>query len=194
MPDPGAAGTEVLRLLEVTDRLFRECPWTREQTHDSLRPYLLEEAHEVLEALDTGDTDHLREELGDLLMQIVFHARHAEGQGGWDIDDVAAGIADKLVRRSPHVFADGSAASADEVDAAWQTIKAAEKRRSGPTEGIAATLPALARAQKVLGRVPDLSLEGDDLGSRLLRLVAEAEAAGLDAEGELRRAVATRLA
>lgn len=195
MGDPGcrAGPDQVRRLIEVTDRLFAECPWTREQTHETLRPYLLEEAHEVLEALDAGDRDHLREELGDLLMQIVFHARYAAGEGRWDIDDVAAGIADKLIRRSPHVFAEGQAATADEVDAAWQVIKAAEKRRTRPDEGIAASLPALARAQKVLGRVPDVDLDGDDLGSRLLRLVAEAQAQGLDAEGELRRAVTARL-
>lgn len=170
------------------DRLRRECPWTSEQTHESLRPYLLEEAHEVLEALDSGDGEHLREELGDLLMQIVFHARVAADGEGWDIDDVAAGITDKLVRRSPHVFAGGEARTAADVDAAWQAIKSTEKRRERVDDGIPATLPALARAQKIVERL-DVATGGDGLGSRLLALVVEAHEAGLDAEGELRRAV-----
>ncbi len=180
------------RLVAVVDRLRRECPWTQDQTHDSLRRYLLEEAYEVLEALDSGDAQHLREELGDLLFQIVFHARIATEHAGWDVDDVADDIADKLIRRSPHVFADGGAATAAEVDAAWQAIKATEKPRERPDEGIPAALPALAYAQKMLDRVPDLDTSGDDLGHRLLRLVAEARDAGLDAEAELRRALPRR--
>ena len=178
--------------MAVVDRLRRECPWTQDQTHDSLRRYLLEEAYEVLEALDSGDAQHLREELGDLLFQIVFHARIATEHAGWDVDDVADDIADKLVRRSPHVFADGAAATAAEVDAAWQAIKATEKPRERADEGIPAALPALAYAQKMLDRVPNLDTSGDDLGHRLLRLVAEARDAGLDAEAELRRALPRR--
>ncbi|MDR7363822.1 MazG family protein [Nocardioides marmoribigeumensis] len=195
-----AAGTEpaLLRLVEVMDRLRRECPWDREQTHTSLTRYLLEETHEVLEAIDTGDLDHLREELGDLLMQVYFHARIAQetprDQGGFDLEDVAAGIADKLVRRHPHVFAGVEVADADEVERNWEAIKAQEKQRSGPTEGIPASLPALAYADKVLGRLhrqgADVTLPEDaGIGARLLALVAEARSQGLDPETELRVAV-----
>ncbi|MFI5427384.1 MazG nucleotide pyrophosphohydrolase domain-containing protein [Aeromicrobium sp. UC242_57] len=111
-------------------------------------------------------------------MQIVFHARIAAEGEGWDIDDVAAGIAGKLIRRSPHVFADASAETADDVDAAWQRIKATEKQRTSVHEGIPETLPALAYADKVLGRLGDVDVTGDDFGSRLLAFVVEARAAG----------------
>ena len=130
-------GARLLDLVDVMGRLRRECPWTRLQTHESLAPYVLEEAQETFEALESGDTEHLREELGDLLMQVVFHAAvAAEGTPddphGWDVDDVVAGITDKLVRRNPHVFADGDASTPEEVDAQWQRIKAAEKRGEPP--------------------------------------------------------------
>lgn len=125
-------GARLLDLVDVMGRLRRECPWTQLQTHESLAPYVLEEAQETFEALESGDSDHLREELGDLLMQVVFHAAvAAEGTSddpdGWDVDDVAADITAKLVRRNPHVFADGDATTPEEVDATWQRIKAAEK-------------------------------------------------------------------
>lgn len=126
-------GSTLLDVVEVMDRLRRECPWTAEQTHESLAPYVLEEAHEVHEAIEEDDTDHLREELGDLLMQVVFHARIAAESGGWDVDDVAAGIAAKLVRRNPHVFApetlDHVPTTPAEIDAQWQSIK--QQERSG---------------------------------------------------------------
>jgi XTP/dITP diphosphohydrolase len=185
-------GSGLLDVVEVMDRLRRECPWTAAQTHDSLSHYLLEEAHETLEALDSGDGDHLREELGDLLMQIVFHARiAAEGaeHDAWDIDDVAAGIAGKLIHRNPHVFGDETVTSAEEVDANWQRLKALEKQRTSALEGIPATLPALAYADKVVGRLGHVDVSGDDLGSRLLALVVEARSTGQDAEETLRRAV-----
>jgi XTP/dITP diphosphohydrolase len=128
-------GARLLDLVAVMDRLRRECPWTKLQTHASLAPYVLEEAQETFDALESGDTEHLREELGDLLMQVVFHAAvAAEGTpddpDGWDVDDVAAGITDKLVRRNPHVFGDAVITSAEEVDAQWNRIKAEEKRRT----------------------------------------------------------------
>jgi XTP/dITP diphosphohydrolase len=187
-------GSALLDVVEVMDRLRRECPWTAQQTHDSLSHYLLEEAHETLEALDSGDGDHLREELGDLLMQIVFHARIAsEGSAlegaGWDIDDVAAGIAGKLVYRNPHVFGDETVTDAAEVDANWQRLKSLEKQRTSALEGIPATLPALAYADKVVGRLGHVDVSGDDLGSRLLALVVEARSQGRDAEETLRQAV-----
>jgi XTP/dITP diphosphohydrolase len=144
-------GARLLDLVDVMARLRRECPWTRLQTHESLAPYVMEEAQETFEALESGDSEHLREELGDLLMQVVFQAAvAAEGTPddphGWDVDDVAAGITAKLVRRNPHVFAPGTSGTADattpeEVDAQWNRIKAEEKRnfkgfrRSGEPHG-----------------------------------------------------------
>lgn len=187
-------GERLLDLVAVMARLRAECAWTQGQTHDSLGRYLLEETYETLEALDAGDTDLLREELGDLLMQVVFHAAVAADSGeGWDVDDVAAGITDKLVRRNPHVFGDGTARTPEEIDAAWQAVKAQEKPREHPLDGIARDLPALATARKALDRVPDLDTSGDDVGARLLRLVAEARDLGVDAEEALRRAVRERV-
>lgn len=123
-------GARLLDLVAVMARLRRECPWTKLQTHESLAPYLTEETEEALHAIASGDVDDLIEELGDVLMQVVFHAAiAAEGPEVRDIDDVAAGITDKLVRRNPHVFADAVVTSADEVDAQWNRIKAEEKRQ-----------------------------------------------------------------
>ena len=123
------AGARFLDLVEVMRRLRRDCAWTREQTHESLAPYLAEESEETLEAIESGDTDHLREELGDLLLQVVFHAVIAgEDEPGWDVDDVAAGITEKLIRRNPHVFGDSDAFTIDEIAAQWERIKAEEKR------------------------------------------------------------------
>lgn len=177
------------RLVEVMRRLRRECPWTIEQTHASLRRYVIEEAHETAEAIDHADSEHLREELGDLLMQVVIHAAIAESDDeGWTTDDVVRGIADKLVHRSPHVFGDAHASTPEEVDATWQRLKAETQARTHPLEGIPADLPSLMAAEKVLRRV-DAPVRGDDLGSRMLRLVDEARAAGLDADAELRSAL-----
>ena len=209
-----APGGAFVRLVAVMDRLRTECPWDQEQTHRSLAKYLLEESYETLEAIDSGDRAHLQEELGDLLLQVCFHARIAseDPEGGFDVDDVARGIADKLVYRHPHVFAGLEVADADEVDRNWEALKAAEKGRSTPLEGIPVALPALAYADKVLGRLTKAGLVGaglveaglveagptgptgdpsgpSDLGGRLLGLVTEARAAGLDPEQELRDAV-----
>ena len=198
--DAAVPGERFTELVAVMGRLRAECAWTQRQTHASLGRYLLEETHETLEALDDGDTDALRDELGDLLMQVVFHAAIAaetprEG-GGWDVDDVADAITAKLVRRNPHVFGDGTARTPEEIDAAWQAVKAAERESAGvvesPLHGIARDLPALAAARKVLDRVPDLDTTGDDVGSRLLRLVAEAREQGVDAEEALRQTVRAR--
>lgn len=198
----------LLELVEVMDRLRRECPWDQEQTHRSLARYLLEESYETLDAIDSGDTAHLREELGDLLLQVYFHARiAAETPDGFDIEDVARGIVDKLVYRHPHVFAGLEVADADEVDRNWEALKAAEKQRSSLLDGIPPTLPALAYADKVLGRLhkqptrpseavhPPLGSSRTaprkhaSLGDRLLALVAEGRRDGLDPEQELRDAV-----
>ncbi|HEY1135331.1 MAG TPA: MazG nucleotide pyrophosphohydrolase domain-containing protein, partial [Nocardioides sp.] len=159
-PPPGHA---LVELVGVMARLRRECPWKAEQTHRSLARYLLEEAHEVLEALDTGDAALLREELGDLLLQIYFHAAVAAERDdgtGFTIDDVAADLTAKLVRRNPHVFAAPAASPAPggrqldaaAVNEAWEAVKATEKDRSDPTDGLPPTLPALLWADKVLDR------------------------------------------
>jgi XTP/dITP diphosphohydrolase len=174
-------------------RLRRDCPWKREQTHRSLARYLQEETAETLEAIDLGDDAHLREELGDLLLQVYFHAVVAEESGTFTLDDVARGISEKMHRRNPHVFgADGpTTMTAAEVDAQWQRIKADEKTRRSTYDGIAPGLSALLLALKVLEREPEALVPhaSDDLGDRLLTLVAEAKAAGTDPEQALREAV-----
>ena len=207
-----AAGQPLLDFLDDMRRLRRDCPWKREQTHRSLARYLQEETAETVEAIDTGDAAHLREELGDLLLQVYFHAVIAEESGAFTVDDVARGISEKMHRRNPHVFgpaggpAQASALTAAEVDAQWQQIKAEERLdrlhdtapASGPTayDGIGETLPALLLATKILERVPDagtgLPDAGDDsadLGDRLLALVREAVAQGIDPEQSLRDAL-----
>jgi XTP/dITP diphosphohydrolase len=151
----------LLEFLRVMRRLRAECPWKAEQTHRSLARYLLEETHETLEAIDagadTGDWGHLREELGDLLLQVYFHAVIAEEAGEFTVDDVATDIIAKMVRRNPHVFGpreDGAGnLSPAEVNEAWEAAKAGEKQRTSVTEGIAPTLPALLLADKVLDRL-----------------------------------------
>jgi XTP/dITP diphosphohydrolase len=184
-------------LVEVMARLRRECAWKAGQTHESLARYLLEETYETLEAIDAGDDEHLREELGDLLLQILFHAVIAEEQGRFDIDDVAADLVAKLRRRNPHVFDpdSSSATDAESINEQWERIKAEEKQRVGLMDGVPEELPALLRAVKALDRLertglePALAPESDDLGERLLVLVAEARAAGVDPEQALRAVV-----
>jgi XTP/dITP diphosphohydrolase len=190
--DPGDP-EPLLQFREVMRRLRAECPWKAEQTHRSLVRYLLEETHETVEAIETGDADHLREELGDLLLQVYFHAAVAEEAGGFTIDDVARDITAKMVRRNPHVFGDAASGTPDEINDAWQAIKAAEKDRSDPTEGLPASLPALLYADKVLDRLARAGRPvvpaGEGFGERLLALVAEARAAGIDPEQALRDTV-----
>jgi XTP/dITP diphosphohydrolase len=202
-------GSRLLDLVEVMDRLRTQCPWDREQTHRSLVRYLVEESYETVEAIETGDRDHLREELGDLLLQVMFHSRIAaeHHEDPWTVDDVAAEIVEKLVRRHPHVFADVDVAGVDEVSANWETIKAAEKQRTSVLEGIPLSMPALTLAEKVLGRAAKAGVEpgtagaysgaagsgaadsGEVVGARLLALVVEARERGVDPEQALRDAV-----
>ena len=186
-------------LVAVMDRLRSPggCPWDAEQTHATLAPYAIEEAYELAEAIEADDRAGLREELGDLLLQVVFHARLAQEHPdeSFDVDDVAADLTAKLVRRHPHVFAD---AEATDLHGQWDRIKKDEKQRESVLDGVPLALGALARAQKLAGRAERAGLDaaapppaepgaGDDLGRRLLALVLEARALGLDAEGELRR-------
>jgi XTP/dITP diphosphohydrolase len=182
------------------------CPWDKEQTHESLAKYLLDETYETLEAIESGDYAHLREELGDLLLQVYFHARIAaeDADDPFTIDDVASGIVDKLVHRHPHVFAGLDVADAREVEANWEALKHAEKGRASVLDGVSLALPALALADKVLGKAAKVGVgpppvvgsgqpaeptPAAPLGDRLLGLVVEARAAGLDPEQELRAAV-----
>ncbi len=182
------------RLVEVMGRLRDECLWTQQQTHQSLRRYVIEEAFEVAEAIDLGDSAHLVDELGDLLMQVVFHAAIAESDDeGWTISDVIAAITEKLIHRNPHVFGETSVSSVEEIDANWQRLKAERAssrpaRSGGALAELSAQMPALLAAIKVLDRTEG-EIVGDDLGSQLLRLVAQARAASLDPEAELRSAL-----
>ncbi len=190
-------GARLLDLVAVMDRLRSPggCPWDAEQTHESLMTYLVEETYETLEAIETGDRRHLREELGDLVLQVVFHSRIAAEHPDepWSVDDVAGDIVDKLVRRHPHVFGTSTAATAADVEAGWERQKAAEKGRSSAVDGVPMALPALSLATKLVHRaekngVDVEPVDGDDLGARLMSLVVESRAAGLDAEAELRTA------
>lgn len=191
----------LLELVEVMARLRRECAWKAGQTHESLARYLLEETYETLEAIESGDDAHLREELGDLLLQILFHAVIAEESGRFDIDDVAADLVVKLHSRNPHVFDPSSSevsagsTTAEAINEQWEQIKAEEKQRSGLMEGVPEELPALLRAVKALDRLeraglaPRVDRDATDLGDRLLALAAEARDAGVDPEQALRAAV-----
>jgi XTP/dITP diphosphohydrolase len=195
-------GARLLDAVAVMDRLRSPggCPWDAEQTHASLVPYLVEETYEAYQAIEDGaiDTD-LREELGDVLLQVLFHARLAEErEQPWSVDDVAAGLVRKLVGRHPHVFADASADDAAEVERNWDAIKAQEKGRTSVVDGVPLSQPALSLAAKLVGRArkndlpdalpePAADVTADELvGRALFGLVARARAQGVDPEAALR--------
>jgi XTP/dITP diphosphohydrolase len=196
----GDAAAALLRAVRTMDRLRSPggCPWDARQTHESLAPYLLEEAYETLDAIAAGDQVALREELGDLLLQVLFHARLAEeGAGPFDVGDVANDLVDKLERRHPHVFGTETGSAGDGALPAqppsWDEIKKAEKGRQSATDGIALAQPALSLAAKLLSRARRAGVavdppRGDDIGARLFALVAEAVDAGIDPELALRAA------
>jgi MazG family protein len=191
------SGSEVVRLVEVMATLREACPWDAQQTHRSLVQYLIEETAETVEAIESGDPAHLQEELGDLLLQVVFHAEiAAESDPGFDLDDVARGIADKLIARHPYVFA--SEAVPTDLHGSWEQRKAREKGRSSVLEGIPEQLSSLARANKIISRarsrhvamqLPDDPVEEQAVGPGLLALVARAQASGIDPDQALRDAV-----
>lgn len=202
------AGAELARLTAIMARLRSDdgCPWDREQTHESLRVHLVEEAYEVLEAIDRGEIgEELEEELGDLLLQVAFHARLATQEGRFDLADVADRISTKLLHRHPHVFGEAMVADAHDVVRNWETIKRAEKKRTDPFEGIPRALPALLAAAKTQKRAAQLGFvateddareraseavrDPDGLGDALFWLVALARARGIDPEGALREAI-----
>jgi len=175
------------------------CAWDREQTHASLVQYLVEESAELVEAIEVGDDDELIEELGDVLYQVLFHADIAAEAGRFTLEDVAAHMTQKMVGRHPHVFGDVVADTADEVVVNWEALKAVEKpERTSVLDGIPAGMPALALAEKTLGRAAKVGVtrvaavvpmtEGA-LGAELLALVSGARDAGLDAERALRSAL-----
>jgi XTP/dITP diphosphohydrolase len=191
-------GARLLDAVAVMDRMISPGgdPWKRSQTHRTLAPYLLEEAYEAYDAIEADDLPALREELGDVLLQILLHARLAQelpDGAAWSVDDVAGGFVAKMIRRNPHVFAGVQVSGLDEITDNWDRIKKAEKSRESALDGIALSQPALALAAKVLQRAERAGLPvplpaGTDLGATLLRQVAEARAAGADAEAALRQA------
>jgi len=194
------------------------CPWDREQTHRTLARHLLEETHELLAAIDDDDDGAMRDELGDLLLQVTFHAQIAADEGRWDIDDVADGLIGKLIHRHPHVFGDVDVTGADEVLVNWEKLKAEEDGgRKGVNDGIPASLPALARAAKVQRRTAGWGFEWrsvsgavaalreelgeleeatspenaeEEVGDVLFATVAVARKLGVDPESALRRTIA----
>lgn len=179
-------GERLLDLVKVQARLRAPdgCPWDREQTHRTLARHLLEETHELLEAIDADDSHAIREELGDLLLQVTFHAQMAADEGRWDIDDVAEGLVRKLIHRHPHVFGEVEVSGADEVLVNWEKLKAAEKGEKGVEEDIPASLPALARAAKVQRRAAGWGFDWRTAEGALAKLreevdeLAEASEAG----------------
>lgn len=198
-PDGTDDGVDALRAAAETMRAVRDrCVWSQQIDHDALVPYLVEESAELIDAVETGSRADLREELGDLLWQVLFHAEIASRAASepFDIDDVARGLTEKMVRRHPHVFADAVATTPEEVLVHWNAAKAAEKRtRSSVLDGVSSHMPSLALAQKLLGKAaqvgvvqaPDPGPRSEaDLGDALLALVAAARAQGWDAERALR--------
>lgn len=206
-PAGNRRGEAFLELVEVMDRLRSPggCPWDAEQTHSTLAPYVVEEAYELADAIEGGEQSEIVDELGDVLLQVVFHARVGEdGERPFDVDDVARGIVAKLRRRHPHVFDGVAVSGAAEVETNWDAIKATEKPdRDGPLDGIPRGMPPLERAVKVVARLdragllPDAlpsgsgtSDPGADLGEQMLALVVRARREGRDAAAELRSALA----
>ena len=193
-------GARLLDVVATMDRLRSPggCPWDAEQTHETLAPYLLEEAYETVHAIEEGDLPGLREELGDVLLQVAFHSRLAQElpqEDRFDIDDVAGDLVAKLVRRHPHVFSDHPAATAEEVNANWDRIKAAEKARQSVTDGLPLALPALTLADTLqrraerLGAPPELVeprlAAGENPVAALAGAAADADSGGVEAVGEL---------
>lgn len=191
-----ARGAELLRFVHVMHRLRRECPWDARQTHRSLVTYLIEETGELVDAIEQGCQDDVVEELGDLLLQVYFHAEIAAQEGRFTIDDVARGIADKLIARHPYIW--GDAEVPDDPGATWEARKRAHKNRTSALDGIADSLPTLARATKVVSRarnhrvevaLADEPVTAEQVGEQILALVERAQASGVDADQATRDAL-----
>jgi XTP/dITP diphosphohydrolase len=198
MTASGSEQSPLIELVEIFAKLRAECGWKAAQTHRTLAKHLLEETYEAIDAIEAldhgGSPDDLREELGDVLLQVYLHAAIAAETGAFDIEDVANGLKEKMIRRNPHVFGDVEETDPARINETWESAKAAEKDRAGLFDGIPQTLPALTRAAKVLDRLeragtPLPRPDPHDLGDRLLALVAEARAVGEDPEQALRDAV-----
>ena len=197
----GDDAAEVARLIDVMATLRTECPWDAQQTHRSLVQYLIEETFEVVEAIEgdgaTADHDHLREELGDLLLQVIFHTKIAhESDPAFTVAAVARGIADKLISRHPYVFA--TDAVPEDLDGSWEERKAAEKGRRSVLEGIPEQLSSIARANKIISRarsrsvraeLDDEPIDEQSVGDQFIRLVSRAQASGIDPDQAARDAV-----
>ncbi len=209
-PEPAPAPHPKLdELIAVLERLRAPggCAWDREQTHESLVQYLVEETYELVDAIEAGDSAELMEELGDVLYQVVFHSDIAAEAGQFTLEDVAAHMTAKMIGRHPHVFGDTVAETADDVMAVWDDLKRTEKpHRTSALDGIPQSMPALALADKLLGRAHKVGLldatkagavnvgavkvtDEDELGPLLLAIVASAKANGLDSERALRSAL-----
>ena len=204
--------SELLRLREVMDKLRSPggCPWDAEQTHQSLLKYLLEESYEFIESVEHNDRQDMQEELGDLLLQVYFHSRMAEEDTNqpFNIEDVAKSVADKLIRRHPHVFAGTKVDNSQDVLENWEKQKALEKGRSSIIDGVPLAQPALPLAAKVVYRINKLNYSlpisqpiklndqtnQDQFGEILLGLIAQAVEKGLDPEAALRGATKTLIA
>lgn len=208
---PAPAGSALLEAVAVMDRLRSPggCPWDREQTHASLLRYLVEECYELVQAIEDGDAAATREELGDVLLQVLFHARIAaekdSGDGGFDIDDVAFGLVDKLIRRHPYVFGgpeERETLTPAEQQVRWDQLKRAEHAEPSPLDGVALGQPAVALAAKLGARSAKYGVsvplpEGDSVGEQIFRLAFTAGARGEDPEQAVRtvaRAHAARMA
>lgn len=200
LPEP-TPHPELESLIAVAEYLRAPggCAWDRDQTHASLVQYLIEETHELVEAIEAGDDAELVEELGDVLYQVLFHADIAAEQGRFTLEDVAAHMRDKMVARHPHVFGDVDASTPEAVVRTWDALKAVEKaHRTSVLDGVPDSMPSLALSAKLLGRAAKVGVDvapaatpGDEgaLGDALLALVAGARAEGLDAERALRGAI-----
>lgn len=184
MSEPASSDQQAIdRLIAIMARLRdpeRGCPWDVEQTFRSIAPYTIEEAHEVADAIEREDFDDLRDELGDLLFQVVFHARMAEEQSLFDFSDVAAAVSDKMVRRHPHVFGNAAFDSAAEQTANWEEIKAAERAEKGQADGglldgVSRGLPALRRAVKLQERAATVGFDWPDIEPMFDKLREEAD-------------------
>jgi len=204
--------SELIRLREVMDKLRSPggCPWDAQQDHSSLLKYLLEESYEFIEAVENNDRQAMQEELGDLLLQIYFHSRMAEedAKQPFDIEDIAKSVADKLIRRHPHVFAAPSNESSEDVLANWERQKVSEKGRTSAIDGVPLGQPALPLATKIIYRLNKLNYEvpishpislpnetdQDQLGQVLLGLISQAVEKGLDPEAALRNATKALIA
>jgi len=193
--------SELLRLAEVMNKLRSPggCPWDAEQTHQSLIKYLLEESYEFIDAVETNDRAGLQEELGDLLLQVYFHARIAEDdrENPFTIEDVARGIADKLINRHPQVFSDLQVSGVDEVISNWEEIKAAEKGRTSAIDGVALSQPSLTLISKLLHRADKYGVElelpnstvtdADHAADQIVAVAAWANANEIDLDSLLRQ-------